>query len=103
MKSRPVNASGKFTIELSKPAMSFVDRLEAGARFRYYESSYHSEGLDLPKLDRTVWELRRYCQPLDYEIEHDGTTLNQLEDNLRGIRRALETGEKGNLHQSWVA
>ncbi len=98
-----LNASGKFKIDLSKPAMSFVDRLEAGARFRYYETSYHAVDVDLPKLDRAVWELRRYCQPLDYAFEVDGTAQDQLQNNLRRLRLALEAGEKGTcIAHGWL-
>lgn len=94
---------GPFQIELSEPAMKFVRRLEDGARFRYYEISYHSEELDLPKLDRTVWELRRYCQPLDYDIEVNGRKVNLLAENLARIRRAQQAGEKGSCIQGgWL-
>lgn len=86
---------GKFKIELSAPAKTFVKKLEEGARFRYYETSYYAEELDLPKLDRTVWELRRYCQPLDYDLEINGRKENQLAANLERIRAAQRAGEKG--------
>lgn len=94
---------GKFQIDLSETAAKFVKKLEDGARFRYYETSYFSEELDLPYLDRAVWELRRYCQPLDYDLEVDGRQVNQLTAHLMRIRAAQETGEKGScLMGGWL-
>lgn len=85
---------GKFEIELSKPSLEFVARLEAGAEFRYFEVSYFSEEHDILRLDRTVWELRRYCQPLDYEFEINGVTENRLQANLEHIRGKLTENSK---------
>ena len=58
-----LSTHGNFQVNLSDRVASFVSRLESGARFRYYETSYYAEELDLTKLDRAVWEIRRYCQP----------------------------------------
>lgn len=94
---------GKFQIDLSTHATTFVKRLEEGARFRYYEMSYFSEELDLPELDRTVWELRRYCQTLDYDLEVNGCRENQLDANLVRIRAAQQGGEKGTcISDGWL-
>lgn len=98
-----LNSQGKFQIELSEPAKAFVTKLEDGARFRYYETSYHAEELDLLKLDKTVWELRRYCQPLDYDFEINGRQENQLAANLGRIRAAQQAGEKGTcIANGWL-
>ena len=50
---------------------------------RYLEQPHYTRGLELPKLDRCVWELRLYCRVLDYELARPG---NMLEIELRGIR-----------------
>lgn len=88
---------GKFEIELSPTTEKFIKRLEAsGAEFRYYESSYYSEEFDVIRLDLAVWELRRYCQPLDYDLVlQDGTKKNMLSIELERVRRALKNNEKG--------
>lgn len=90
-----LQSHGKFKIELSAPAKTFVKKLEEGARFRYYEASYNAGERDLLNLDRTVWELRRYCQPLDYDREINSQQENQLGANLERIRAAQQAGEKG--------
>lgn len=90
-----IGERGKFQIELSEVTLKFIRNLEDGARFRYYETSYHAQGIDLAKLDRAVWELRRYCQPLDYDIEVEGRSINLLEHNLSRIRAAKKTNESG--------
>ncbi|MFZ1546038.1 MAG: hypothetical protein WAT12_02920 [Candidatus Nitrotoga sp.] len=98
-----LRAHGKFQIDLSESAQKFVAKLEEGARFRYYETSYYSEEFDLPSLDRTVWELRRYCQPLDYDLEVEGSSVNQLAANLARIRAAQQTIEKGScISDGWL-
>jgi len=88
---------GKFPIELSAETERFIKRLEeGGAEFRYYESSYYNEEFDIIRLDRAVWELRRYCQPLDYDFDlDDGTKKNMLSFELSRIKTALANNEKG--------
>lgn len=92
-----MNKEGEFAIELSQEVTTFVSRLEDGARFRYYETSYYTRGFELQLLDLAVWEIRRYCQVLDFEITgFDGTTRNMLEPNLGMIRSTLKRRRKGN-------
>lgn len=88
---------GKFELELSADAISFIKKLEDyGAEYRYYEVSYDTRPFDIVRLDRTVWELRRYCQPLDYEIvDTNGKTVNLLSCELDRIHRAKKNEEKG--------
>ena len=90
-----IGQSGKFEVTLSEPVWKFIRSLESGARFRYYETSYHAEGLDLARLDRAVWELRRYCQPLDYNVEVDGVQTNLLTHNIARMAAAREAGDNG--------
>jgi hypothetical protein len=90
-----IGKKGKFSIDLSAPVLKFIRSLEDGARFRYYETSYHAEGLDLARLDKSVWELRRYCQPLDYEVVIEGVPHSRLESNLARIRSAQMGNENG--------
>lgn len=55
---------GKFEVPLSPATQKFIARLEPGAQYRYFEVSYFGEEFDVLRLDRAVWEIRRYCQPL---------------------------------------
>lgn len=88
---------GKFEIELSADTVKFIKGLEDyGAKYRYYEVSYNIEPFDMARLDRAVWEIRRYCQPLDYDIvDMNGKTVNLLTHELDRVRRATVKHEKG--------
>jgi HEPN domain len=56
-----INNSGKLTIDLTKGTQEFIDYLDQYGVFRYLEVSNHAFGHDLVRLDRAVWELRRFC------------------------------------------
>jgi len=89
--------AAKFPIQLSEHTRSFIERLEDnGAEFRYYETSYQTHAFDILRLDCAVWEIRRYCQPIDYEITlQDGSKKNMLETKLSQIKNALKDKDKG--------
>lgn len=88
---------GKFKLELSAETVNFIKNLEDdGADDRYYLVSYDIEPFDIARLDRAVWELRRYCQPLDFDtVDVDGAKVNQLARELDRVHRAKEMREKG--------
>jgi hypothetical protein len=56
-----IEASAKFALDLTTPTRKFIEYLDDCARFRYREISTVASGQNLVVLDRTVWELRRYC------------------------------------------
>jgi HEPN domain-containing protein len=88
---------GKFELELSADTVQFIRKLEDyGAEYRYYEVSYDTRPFDIIRLDRAVWELRRYCQPLDYDIvDMSGKSVNLLTLELERVHRAKTSNEKG--------
>lgn len=88
---------GKFELDLSADTVQFIKKLEDyGAEYRYYEVSYDTRPFDIIRLDRAVWELRRYCQPLDYDIvDLNGKRKNLLTLELDRIHRAKANNEKG--------
>ena len=88
---------GKFEIDLTAETAQFIKNLEDnGAEDRYYLVSYDIKPFDVVRLDRAVWELRRYCQPLDYDVvDIDGNTVNLLTHELDRLHRAKEMAEKG--------
>jgi HEPN domain-containing protein len=92
-----MNQHGKFELDLSADTVRFIKKLEDyGAEFRYYEVSYDIRPFDIVRFDRAVWELRRYCQPLDYDIvDTDGKTVNLLAHELDRVHRAKAKHEKG--------
>lgn len=87
----------KFELDLSAKTVEFIKRLEDdGAEYRYYEVSYDIQPFDIVRFDRAVWELRRYCQALDYDIiDMNGKTVNLLTYELDRIHRAKAKHEKG--------
>jgi len=92
-----MNKHGKFELDLSATTIEFIRKLEHyGAEYRYYEVSYEVEQLDIVRLDNAVWELRRYCQPLDYDtLDEHGNQVNSLSRELDRIHRAKANKEKG--------
>lgn len=88
---------GKFEIDLSADTVNFIKKLEDyGAEYRYYEVSYSIRPFDIVRFDCAVWEIRRYCQPLDYDIvDTNGETVNCLAHELDRVRRAKEMNKKG--------
>ena len=69
---------------------------DEGAEHRYYEVSYDIEPFDMVRFDHAVWELRRYCQPLDIEIaDPSGESINLLNKQLERIHSAKDKHEKG--------
>lgn len=87
---------GKFELDLSQETIEFIRKLEVyGAEYRYYEVSYDTRPFDIIRLDRAVWELRRYCQPLDYVLNRNGMKVNLLKLELERIHKAKQNGEKG--------
>ena len=95
---------GKFEIELSADVVKFLKDLEdGGAEDRYYLVSYSIEPFDIVRFDRAVWEVRRYCQPLDCDIvDMHGETVNVLGNELDRVRRAKEKFEKGTCISSGI-
>jgi hypothetical protein len=56
-----IEGSGKVSLNLTAPTRQFIEYLDDCGRFRYQEISTVAFGQSLVALDRTVWELRRYC------------------------------------------
>jgi HEPN domain-containing protein len=52
---------GNISLDLTSPTKEFIGYIDTYGRFRYLEASFYSFGGDIVKLDRTVWELRRFC------------------------------------------
>ena len=87
---------GKFELDISADTAKFIKNLEDGADDRYYLVSYDIEPFELTRFDRAVWEIRRYCQPLDCDtVDINGKTVNSLPHQVDRIHRAKEKREKG--------
>lgn len=58
---RKIENSGKLQLRLSDVTRDFITYLDTYGKYRYFESPYYTKGAELVYLDKTVWELRRYC------------------------------------------
>lgn len=78
-----------FDIKLSPSSDKFIEHLDTFGRFRYLESSFCVYGPALIELDKTIWEIRRYCRVLNYEWElSEGQTKNMLSFELDRIAKS---------------
>lgn len=78
-----------FSIRLSEKSRNFVTHLDAFGRHRYFETPYWNRGVDVVTLDRAVWEIRRYCQKINYNVTlSDGTSKDLSRLNLEHIETA---------------
>lgn len=80
-----------FELRLRESSLRLIEHLDTYGRFRYLETPFYVRGLELAQLDYAVWELRRYCRVLDYELDQKtGEPIRMLEIELK----AIEDSEK---------
>ncbi len=78
-----------FLLQLSESSKEFIRHINRYGRFRYLESSFYIFGPKLVELDKTVWEIRRYCTQINAEIQlHSGQKINIMEYELEKIARS---------------
>jgi hypothetical protein len=81
-----IRKNAPFEIRLSKGSEDLIEHLDTYGRFRYLETSHFVQGLELPLVDRTVWEIRRYCTVINYSIKlDDGSTKEMLQLEIEKI------------------
>src|SRR5437773_8141888 len=56
-----IKGSGKVSLKLTQGTEKFIEMLDDYGEYRYLEVSNFAFGAQLVRLDRAVWELRRYC------------------------------------------
>jgi len=54
-----------FKVRLSETTTEIIKHLDDYGEYRYLEISWHVLGHERFRLDRAVWEIRRYCRPFD--------------------------------------
>lgn len=93
-----------FELELSEVVSDFVVMLDSFGAHRYLESSFYTRTINLPLLDKTVWEIRRYCQKLDSVIEDkNGKVIELLPFSLERIRKSnLQSPHKFTLQNGFL-
>jgi len=78
-------------IDFDIPAVveEFLRYLNREGANRYFEFPYVTTGDELLLLDRTVWHLRRYCQPFDRElIEINGRKIDSFAMQMKATHHA---------------
>lgn len=79
----------RFELRLRQPSRDFIKHLDTYGRFRYLETPFYLKGLEIMKLDMVVWDIRRYCRVLDYEINLlDGEKKQMLDIEIQAIKHS---------------
>lgn len=79
----------KLSFDISSECSDFIEHLNGMGKNRYLEEPYYTRDIDLVLLDKTVWEIRRYCKVLDYTIKKDdGELKNMLAYELKVIEKS---------------
>jgi len=84
-----IDKQAPFKLRLSESSHKLIDHLDTYGRFRYLETPFHVMGLELPRLDLAVWEIRRYCNVLNYELSWGkGEPIPMFEIELKKIKNS---------------
>ncbi len=80
-----------FTLNLSPSSLELIKHIDNFGRFRYLEISYFTNGPKLVQLDKAIWEIRRYCQVINYEVTlPDGSIKNMLDLQIEMIEQSAQ-------------
>ncbi|POY56527.1 HEPN domain-containing protein [Pectobacterium versatile] len=83
-----VNNISYLKLDLDDKTIEFIKYINEQGPNRYFQKIMYTRGLEIITLDRTVWELRRYCRLLDYEIKNTrGEKVHMLDIELKKIER----------------
>ena len=79
----------KFEVRLTPETRRFLTYLDTYGRFRYYETPYYTLGDELFRLDKAIWEIRRYARVINYKIKTpDGNEIDLLAHELKNNQHA---------------
>jgi len=78
-----------FKFNLSPSTVELIKHIGNFGKYRYLEISYFTHEPKLVQLDKAVWEIRRYCRVLNYELRlSDGSMKNMLELEIEKIENS---------------
>lgn len=80
-----------FRINLSDTSHEIIRHLDEFGRFRYLDMPYFIWDNELLKLDKAVWEIRPYCQVVNYQRTIDGEQVDMLPYELAEIEQRLKS------------
>ena len=84
---RRVLSISDISFDFSEDLQPFLEYLEVYGQNRYLQHPYFTHGEELVQLDRSVWQIRRYCQYLRAEVTNrSGAKVNLLEAHLRSFQ-----------------
>jgi HEPN domain-containing protein len=70
---------GQFQLQVSAETREFMEYIDKYGPDRYFMFPYYADGLEIAKLDRAVWEIRRYCIPYNGGRSPRGTPIEGLD------------------------
>ena len=85
------------SLNLSTDVKDFIKRLDETAKYRYMSVSNVSKGSDIVLLDKSVHEIRRYCQQFSFDKEERKSQILDLgnknsENEIKSIQRIRLNG-----------
>ncbi|MFJ5385005.1 HEPN domain-containing protein [Pectobacterium sp. CHL-2024] len=84
-----INKIPYLKLELDDKTIGFIKYINEQGPNRYFQRIMYTRGLEIITLDRTVWEIRRYCRLLDYEIKNmRNEKIHMLDMELKRIERS---------------
>lgn len=69
----------QFALRLTVDARDFIKYLDTYGTDRYFALPYYAEGQEIVKLDKTIWQMRRYCIPYSPGKTPKGTPIIELD------------------------
>ena len=82
-------------LDLTDDVLEFIDYLNLQGPNRYLEKAHFTQGFEILKLDRSVWQIRRYCKVINREIQlPNGENVNLMEAELSAIHSWLNSKER---------
>lgn len=83
-----INEIPGLDLDLSDDVIKFIEYIDQQGPNRYLEKEMYTCGNELLRLDRCVWEIRRYCKVLSYSIDiREGESLNLFSKEIENIKK----------------
>lgn len=84
-----VEGKAPFALRLTPESRAFIQHVHQYGMCRYLETSIYVRDYEIVRLDRTVWDLRRYCAVLDYKLTLPNRgEVRLLDVEIRKIERS---------------
>ena len=83
-----VRAVKSIQFSITPKSEAFVEDISGlnPVKIRYLSNGFHVEMTDLALLDQAIWELRMYCELLNYSTRDAGKVTSRLKANVQRIK-----------------